>query len=237
MAKIAAIIQARLGSSRLPLKSLLTLRGKPVIDWVVERLGSSRALAGNIIVALPDTRLDLALFEHLRSQNVTCIFGSEDDVLGRMAKAAARLEADLVIRVCADNPLVWGEAIDQLADFYMNGDFDYAYNHVPKNNLWPDGLGAEIVSRKLLLELDNVARSPTQREHCLNYIWDNPAMFKIGTFNPADERLRRPDVKLDLDTVRDFEKLALMPLQPDMEAPEIIRTYDESLAGTGQEKK
>ena len=237
MAKIAAIVQARLGSSRLPLKSLLTLRGKPVIDWVVERLRTSKALAGNIIVALPDTRLDSALFEHLHSQNVSCIFGSEDDVLGRMAKAASGLDADLLIRVCADNPLVWGKAIDQLADFYMDGDFDYAYNHVPKNNLWPDGLGAEIVSRKLLLELDKVARSPAQREHCMNYIWENHSLFKTGTFNPPDERLRRPDVKLDLDTVEDFEKLALMPLQPDMEAPEIIRIYDESLAGTGQEKK
>ena len=169
--KVVAIVQARLGSTRLPLKSLLTLRGLPIIDWVTERLARARRLDG-LIVAVPDTELDRVLYEHLNRRGVPVMAGPEEDVLARFALAAKQADADLVVRVCADNPCIWGEAVDRLVDFYRKGGCDYAYNHIPRGNLWPDGLGAEILSRELLDELDSRAKLPSQREHCLNYIWD-----------------------------------------------------------------
>lgn len=226
MHKIEAIVQARLGSSRLPLKSLLSLREKPVIDWVIDRLLRSRALNGNITVALPDTKLDQILAEHLRKRKIKFTLGPENDVLGRFMEAASQTKPDLIIRVCADNPLIWWDAIDQLVEFYNNGKYDYAYNHIPRGNLWPDGLGAEIISFNLLKELDKSAKLPSQREHCLNYIWDNKDQYKIGTFDPEDPLLQRPDVKLDLDTVQDFQNLALLPINTQMNAAEIIAIYD-----------
>ena len=147
--KTVIVIQARLGSSRLPCKTLLNLHGLPVIDWVVGRCARSE-LADDLVVALPDTRRDEVLARHLRAQGVNTFRGSEQDVLSRMHGAAAAHGADLVVRVCADNPLIWGGEIDNLIRFYQRehtaGNCDYAYNHIPRNNLYPDGLGAEILS-------------------------------------------------------------------------------------------
>ena len=123
--KSVAIVQARLGSSRLPLKSLLCLRDLPVIDWVTRRLAQSRRL-DRIMVAVPDTELDRVLLEHLRRRGVPCLAGPESDVLARFCLAARAAEADLVVRVCADNPLIWGEAVDRLLAHYERTDCDYA---------------------------------------------------------------------------------------------------------------
>lgn len=223
--KVVAIVQARLGSTRLPLKSLLTLRGTPLIDWVTGRLARARQLDG-LMVAVPDTQLDRVLFEHLERRGVPVMAGPEEDVLARFAQAAKQADAGLVVRVCADNPCIWGEAVDRLVDFYRQGGCDYAYNHIPRNNLWPDGLGAEILSRDLLEELDSRAKLPSQREHCLNYLWDNAENYRIATFDPVEPWLRRPELKLDVDSAEDFRRLALLPLQPDMDAREIVAACD-----------
>lgn len=227
--KTVAIVQARLGSSRLPLKSLLCLRDLPVIDWVTRRLAQSRRL-DRIMVAVPDTELDRVLLEHLRRRGVPCLAGPENDVLARFCLAAAAADAALVVRVCADNPLIWGEAVDRLLAHYERTGCDYAYNHIPRRNRWPDGLGAEVLSRELLEELDARAQHPSQREHCLNYIWDNAAAFRISTFDPQESWLCRPDLKLDLDRPEDFRRLALLPLSPEMDARAIVAVVDAARA-------
>ena len=226
-ANTVAIIQARLGSSRLPMKSLLALVGSPIIDWACERVAAAK-LVDRVIVAVPDTPLDAALAMHLRNRGREVVVGSENDVLGRFAKAAKIADAEHVVRVCADNPLIWGEAIDRLISFHMAGDNDYSYNHIPRQNLWPDGLGAEIISRDLLDYMAKKAARESQREHCMNYIWDNRENFKIGTFDPVEDWLKRPDLKLDIDSRDDFLRLALLPLRKDMDAREIIRTIDDA---------
>lgn len=225
--KVIAIVQARLGSSRLPLKSLLCLRDVPVIDWVTQRLAQASRLDG-LLVAVPDTPLDAVLLEHLRRRNVPCMAGPENDVLERYRLAARQAGAGLVVRVCADNPLIWGEAVDRLVDFYEQGAWDYAYNHIPRENLWPDGLGAEIFSRELLERMADEAVEPSQREHCCNYIWDNRERFRIGTFDPGEDWLCRPDLKLDMDSPDDFRRLALRPIRPDMDARDIVRLFGEA---------
>ncbi len=111
--KVIAIVQARLGSTRLPMKSLLCLRDVPVIDWVTRRLAQAAKLDG-IMVAVPDTPLDRVLMEHLQRRGVPCVAGSEDDVLARFCLAARTADAGRVVRVCADNPLIWAGAIGRL---------------------------------------------------------------------------------------------------------------------------
>ena len=153
-----ALVQARLGSSRLPLKSLLCLRGTPLIDWVARRVAKSELL-DRIVVAIPDTPLDEALAAHVRErlmpldERIAVFCGPENDVLERFRAAGAAFGADRVVRVCADNPLVWGGEIDHLIRFFAETGCDYAYNHIPRNNRYPDGLGAEILSFALLREL------------------------------------------------------------------------------------
>ncbi|MBQ7739322.1 MAG: glycosyl transferase family 2 [Desulfovibrionaceae bacterium] len=220
--KIVAIIQARLGSSRLPLKSLLSLRDIPIINWVTWRVSQAKHL-DQYIVAIPDTQLDQVLADHLERLRVPYFLGSENDLLDRYIQAARSTSADLVVRICADNPLIWWQAIDQLIEHFLKHKPDYAYNHIPRNNLWPDGLGAEILSFGLLEDLGRMAKLSSEREHCLNYIWNHPSDFKISTFDPDDKFLCRPDLKLDIDTVDDFQRLAQLPITPDIDGPEIVK--------------
>ena len=225
LGKTVAIVQARLGSSRLPCKSLLCLRGIPLIDWVTHRLGQSQRLS-QVVVAVPDTALDRVLLEHLERQGVACMAGPENDVLERFAQAARRFGADTVVRVCADNPLIWGEAVDRLLAFYEKTHCVYAYNHIPRDNKWPDGLGAEVFAAEMLYHMAAKATAPSQREHCCNYIWDNPEKFAIATFDPQEDWLCRPDLKLDIDRPEDFARLALLPFTPDMDARAIVDVCD-----------
>ena len=203
--KTVIVIQARLGSSRLPCKTLLNLHGLPVIDWVVGRCARSE-LADDLVVALPDTRRDEVLARHLRAQGVNTFRGSEQD-----------------------NPLIWGGEIDNLIRFYQRehtaGNCDYAYNHIPRNNLYPDGLGAEIVSFELFTKAMNEATLPAHREHCLSYIVDNPELFAILTFDPLDPALHHPEMKLDMDTADDFINLALRDIRPDITPREIVELF------------
>lgn len=223
--KTVGIIQARLGSSRLPLKSLVALNGTPIIDWVTDRVGRAAELT-ETVVATPDTPLDKPLRDHLMRRGVRVITGPENDVLARFIMAARETEADAVVRVCADNPFIWPEAIDRLVRFYREANCDYAYNHVPKGNSWPDGFGAEIVSRKLLEEIAAATNAPAHREHCLNYIWDNAEKFNIKTFDPKEIWLRRPELKLDVDTPDDFRRLSLPGLTPAADARDVISAWD-----------
>ena len=224
--KTVAIVQARLGSTRLPMKSLLSLKGLAIIDWVAARLERS-ALLDEIVFALPDTPLDDVLAAHLRNRGRHVERGPEADVLRRFALAAAAANAGAIVRVCADNPLIDGGCVDELIDFYRREKPDYAYNHIPADNLWPDGLGAEIVSRDLLDEIDQKASSPAQREHALNYLWDNADSYRIATFDPADPALRRPDLKLDVDSPEDFARLALAPISVKSSPGELVGIFPQ----------
>lgn len=223
--RIVAIVQARLGSSRLPLKSLLCLRGLPIVDWVWQRLKRSREL-DDVVFAIPDTPLDMVLAEHLERNGMAFVRGDEDDVLERFQVAASFSGADHVVRVCADNPFISPEAVDSLIRFFKENNPDYAYNHIPRDNLWPDGLGAEMVSRELLEYMGRKACAPSQREHCFNYIWDNPDKWRIATFDPKERWLQRPDLKLDIDSADDFRRLARLPVRPDMELEALIRACE-----------
>lgn len=225
--RVVAIVQARLGSTRLPLKSLLCLRGYPIVDWVAERLSKAKEL-DQVLFAIPDTELDRVLADHLERKGIACIRGSENDVLDRFCKAALLSNADIIVRVCADNPLISPEAVDRLISFFKNTGPDYAYNHIPRGNLWPDGLGAEIVSRHTLEYIDRKAHASSQREHCFNYIWDNPEEWKIATFDPHEEWLQRPNLKLDIDSKEDFQKIARLNINPDIKLKELIQACDNN---------
>lgn len=224
--RTVALIQARMGSTRLPCKMMLCLHGRSLIDWVVRRVRRA-ALLDEVVVATSVNPENDVLERHLQNQGIAVFRGPEQDVLERFRQAAEAHKATHVVRVCADNPLIWGEEIDRLIRFYREAGCDYAYNHIPRNNLYPDGLGAEILSRPLLETLAAEATLPAHREHCLSFIWDNPERFSIRTFDPPDPRLRRPDIKLDVDTAEDYRKLALMPLTPDMSPLDLVALFEK----------
>lgn len=226
--KIVGIIQARLGSIRLPYKMLLSLHGHPIIKWVVCRAGQSKRL-DDLVVAIPDTAENDVLENYLHKLKTDVFRGPEDDVLKRFYLSAKGRHATHIVRICADNPLISGEAIDHLIEFYFANPCDYAYNHIPRGNTYPDGLGAEIISFDLLEYLEENAIEPEHREHCFSYITDHTDHFSIKTFNSENKRIACPELKLDIDTFEDFCRLGLKDFEIDTPAEDIVEIFKEQL--------
>jgi len=224
--KIIVIVQARLGSTRLPYKMLLSLHGKPIIEWVLKRVNKSK-LIDDIIVAIPSSEDNNILEKYIIELGFKVFRGSEDNVLNRFYESVKDSKPGNIIRVCADNPLIDGNEIDNLINFYNSNKCDYAYNHIPKDNLYPDGLGAEILSFELLQWLNNNVSSQHHKEHCLSYIADNQDKYSIKTFDPIDESLHRPDLKFDVDTFDDYYKLAMKDFYIDVSSQKLIKIFTE----------
>jgi spore coat polysaccharide biosynthesis protein SpsF len=220
--KIVGIIQARLGSIRLPYKMLLSLHGHPIIKWVVCRAGQSKRL-DDLVVAIPDNAENDVLNSYLHKLKAEVFRGPEDDVLKRFYLAAKESQATHIVRICADNPLISGKEIDHLIEFYFANPCDYAYNHIPMGNTYPDGLGAEIISFDLLEYLEKNAVEPEHREHCFSYITDHTDHFSIKTFNSENKRIACPELKLDIDTFEDYQRLAMKDFDIDTSAEELVK--------------
>jgi len=223
---IVAIIQARLGSKRLPNKMMLFLHRRPIIEWVVQRSKMSK-LIDKLIVAIPDTKDNDILEYYLNGINTDVFRGSENDLVSRYFEASISYEATHIVRICADRPLISGNEIDHLIDFFLKNNFDYAYNHYPIKNKYPIGFGAEITTNDILEIINSESTDLEDREHLFNYIINNSNNFKIGTFDPYDEHLWRPDLKFDIDNYDDYKKLLEVEYSINMTSREIINKKDE----------
>jgi spore coat polysaccharide biosynthesis protein SpsF len=217
-----AIIQARMGAKRFPNKMLLNFHGYPIIEWVYRRVLQSKKLDA-IIFAIPDTDEDDLLHWFLESIGATVFRGSEVDLVDRYYKVTKSFFVKDIVRICADNPLICASEIDRLIIYYNQNNCDYAYNHIPRNNTYPDGLGAEICNIDLLEEIYTKASQPNHREHLFNYVWENSNHYSIETFNPPKE-LAYPELKLDIDTPEDYKRLLKRTYRIEMSANEIVQT-------------
>ena len=219
--RVFGIIQARMGSHRLPGKMMRMLKNHPAIEWVCRRVQKSSELDG-VVVAIPDSPANDVLAAYLHKLGMDVFRGNENDVVSRFYDAAVKFGVSHVVRICADNPFVAWTEIDALVRFGLSSKVDYCYNHIPRNNQYPDGLGAEMVPFEILGTIHRETRDRKHREHVFNYIWANPERFSIGTFQPENTRLWHPELKLDLDTEQDFKKLDRLKVGIDMSAEEIV---------------
>lgn len=224
--KTVAIIQARMGASRLPNKMLLWLHGYPICEWVFRRVKEAKEI-DQVIFAIPSSKSDDVLARYLDTIGATVFRGSETDLVERYFQAAEHVFADQIVRVCGDNPLICASEIDRLVKFFERESCDYAYNHIPCENQYPDGLGAEICSMQLIEELHRRAANSFHREHLFSYVWHNSTEYTIKTFNPPDE-LGFPELRLDLDTLNDYQALLEKPYQINMSATDIIQIAQQS---------
>lgn len=174
--KVVAIIQARMGSTRLPGKMLMDIGGKPAIQHVVERARKA-ARVNMVVLATTSESADDALAVWAEKNSVPCFRGSEDDVLDRYYQCAKAQEADVVVRITGDCPLLDPEALDQVIAAYIEGDCDYASNTHPPT--YPDGLDCEAFSFAALERAWREARLASEREHVTPYVWKHPEMFRI----------------------------------------------------------
>jgi spore coat polysaccharide biosynthesis protein SpsF len=221
--KIVVLIQARMGSKRLPNKMMLSLHGKPILEWVIRRVQNAKRVDEVILATSENSENDILELTAERL-GISTFRGSEDDVLNRFYLAGKGSGASHIVRVCADNPLIDGVEIDRLIDFYFKNSYSYVYNHIPKENLYPDGLGAEITSFEILEEMEKVVKSPKLREHSFSYIWENER-FSIGTFNPPEE-IAFPELRFDVDTFQDYYYLSSKEFSIDISSKELIKLFN-----------
>tara|TARA_B100000989_G_scaffold296942_1_gene281336 strand:+ start:7925 stop:8620 length:696 start_codon:yes stop_codon:yes gene_type:complete len=226
MSNIVAVVQARMQSVRLPKKSLLKLKGYPIIYWVNNGLIQSK-LINKIIYAIPNNSSDDILEKYINKLGQNVYRGDNDNLLNRIYQASVIHDARYIIRVCADNPFVSGKEIDNLIRFYIKNSYDYVYNHIPTNNNFPNGLGAEMVNIELLTKLVKIVKEKDHKEHVFNFLWDNKEIFKIGTFNSLNKNISYPDLKLDIDTKKDLDFFNNLDLNIKMKTEDIIKTIRE----------
>jgi spore coat polysaccharide biosynthesis protein SpsF len=173
--KIVAIIQARMGSTRLPGKIMKEVLGKPILWYVVERVKKSKKVT-DVIVATSANKEDDVVEEYLEKLNVKVYRGSDSDVLARYYGAAKSSGADAIVRVTSDCPVIDPDLIDEMIELFMKEPCDYASNTVERT--FPDGLDVEVFTFKALEKAYNEATIPIEREHVTPYIWKNPRLFK-----------------------------------------------------------
>jgi spore coat polysaccharide biosynthesis protein SpsF len=171
---IVAIVQARLSSSRFPSKVLAPLAGAPMIAQQLARIKQAQ-LIGKIIVATSDDASDYKLVEYLQSIDVPFYRGSLNDVLARFHGAAQACNADIVLRLTGDCPLIDADVIDQLVLQFSNG--AYAYGSTASPPSYPDGLDVEIMTMAALETAYKEAQLPSEREHVTPYIRNHPERF------------------------------------------------------------
>jgi spore coat polysaccharide biosynthesis protein SpsF len=216
--RVAAFVQARMGSRRLAGKSMLPIwRDMPLIELVLRRVRSARSLDRVVLVTTSHDRDD-PLAAVARRLGVVLFRGSEQDVLGRFAAALGRYPADAVVRVCADNPFIEPRAIEELVRFFQSAQpCDYASNHTARSGL-PDGIGSEIIAAGALRRAAIEAATAYDREHVPAFVVARPDDFRIA-FAPPPER-PWPFFKLDVDTAEDYRAMrALAQRLPDRDAP------------------
>ena len=228
--KVVAIIQARMGSLRLPGKSMMQISGKPLLWWVLERVKKSE-LFNSIILATSSKPEDDSLCHLAKKLNIEIFRGSELDVLSRYVEVGRRTNADIIVRVCADNPLVDPGEIDRIVRHHIVCNADYSFNNIPnKTNNYPDGLGVEVINAKILYEIAEKNLTSAQKEHVTQYILDHMEDFKIESL-VAQEEICGPEIKLDIDTDADFTRMKqfiehLPPeKKPFWSSAEIVREY------------
>ncbi len=206
--RTVVIIQARMGSSRLPGKVLKEIGGKAMLERTIERVKRS-TLITEVAVATSTQPKDDPIEEFCKHLGVPCVRGSESDVLDRYVKAAKKLRADIIVRVTSDCPLFDAEILDKLITAFTKKKADYASNFLKRR--YPRGLDCEIFTKAALEEADAKAKRHYEREHVTPYIFEHPKLFTHTSIVCSDDLSYHRwtvDTEKDLRMVRTvYEKL------------------------------
>ena len=199
--KIAAIVQARMGSSRFPGKVLKQILNKPLIELLLTRLSQSSKL-DEIVVATSEDPQNDKLQSIIESLGYQCIRGSEKDVLNRFYKTAKKIHADVIVRITGDCPLVDPGLVDKCIQCYKDSNVDYFSNTNPPT--YPDGLDIEVFSFSSIECANKEAVSKFDREHVTPFIINSDRFLKSSLQHKEDLSNKRWTV----DEQEDFDVVA-----------------------------
>ncbi|MBF0557348.1 MAG: glycosyltransferase family protein [Nitrospirae bacterium] len=227
--KTVAIIEARMGSTRLPKKTLMDVAGATLLERVVERIGLARTV-NETVVATSVNPGDDAIYELCYKKGIQCFRGSEDDVLGRVYEAARKHGADIILQCGADCPFYDPELIDLLAAILKWGGYSYAANDMKLT--FPEGIDAHVVRFDALEASAKEAKDVQEREDTPRFIWNHPGRFPIFNLEALPgSKLNRPEIRLTVDYKEDMELAKfiyekLYPVSPGFTAHELIDFLD-----------
>lgn len=197
---IGIIIQARMGSTRLPGKILTNIGTKNLLEHILFRLSRLKHTA-KLIIATSNTGKDDLVEEFCIKNNVTCFRGSELNVLERYYLCAKQYHFDHIVRLTGDNPFTDIEELDNLISLHLDSHSDYSRSFA----VLPKGVGAEIFTFKALETSHYKSSKPNHFEHVNEYIEENEAEYIISELEgPSDKN--RPDLSLTVDTIEDYQK-------------------------------
>jgi glutamate-1-semialdehyde 2,1-aminomutase len=199
--KTVAVIQARMGSTRLPNKVMKPIQGVPMIELLIARLGRATEI-DQIVVATSDDVRNVPLVEHVRKLGYACEQGSENDVLDRYVRAARAHGADIVVRITGDCPLVDPHLVDECIRGFKKGEVDYFSNTSPAT--FPDGLDIEVFSFNALDSANRETDNPFDREHVTPYLRTG-GRFRTGSMQHASDL---SGLRWTVDEPNDFTVIA-----------------------------
>lgn len=196
--KVVAIVQARMGSTRLPNKVMMPIGGVPMIELLLARLSKSKQIHQIVLATSTDDR-NTPLVEHVQKLGYTCVRGSESNVLERYLVAARQAQADVVVRITGDCPLIDPALVDQvIAQFKAQG-VDYLSNTAPAS--YPDGLDTEVFTLQALERAGRESHDPFEREHVTPYL-RKPGLYKTGAMQHSEDL---SGLRWTVDESADFE--------------------------------
>ncbi len=195
------ILQARIGSRRLPGKVLKTVGKRVLLEHIIFRLTFLQHPV-NLVLATSELPRDDVLADFCEERSLNCFRGDERDVLDRFYQCAFQHQFRQIIRLTGDNPFYDIEELDRLINLHIKKGADYSHSL----NVLPVGSGAEIFTFKALERSFFYGTKPNHREHVNEYILENPQQFLIATLKVPFKK-NRPDIRLTIDTKEDYRLL------------------------------
>ena len=237
--KVVLIIQARMGSTRLPGKSMMDLAGAPLVGRILERVKRAKNI-DEIVVATSNKNKDDILVELANKYHVSSFRGSENDLVDRYYKAAKCFKADIILRLPADNPCPEPSEYDRLIEYQLGSNKDFSSNICNfMGNGYPDGIGVEAFTFKALEEVWKTETDSEKREHVALNFYDyvndklpNESSFTVGTIS-CPNKYARPDIVLDVNTETDYQMMKklyeyIIPMNPNFTFTNVIDWYDNN---------
>ncbi|GAA5263011.1 cytidylyltransferase domain-containing protein [Methanocalculus sp. MC3] len=223
---IGAVIQARMNSLRLPGKVLQVIHGKPLLQYVLERVKCSKKV-DEIAIATSNEPSDYPIYEFCQNQNVECFRGSLYDVAGRFNQILHMKKWDAFVRVNGDSPLLDQQLIDTGVQIYNSGDYDLVTNVFPRS--YPRGQSVEVIRAGRFQELNPKMKCDLEKEHVTRYYYDHPSDVTIYNFSSL---IDYSHIQLSVDTREDLNQfsqiISKMPGKHwDYHLEDIIRIYNQ----------
>lgn len=199
--RVAAIIQARMGSTRLPGKVLKKVLGKTLLEYQLERVQRASTI-DETVVATTDNEKDNPIAELCERLSVPVYRGSEEDVLSRYYEAATLYHADVVVRLTSDCPLIDPEVIDKVTGTFLTNSDQYDYVSNTLQRTYPRGLDTEVLPFRVLEEAFHSADKKPYREHVTLYVYQHPEKYRLFNYG---NHTNESEYRWTVDTEEDFE--------------------------------